>query len=181
MQSAVPRREASLQQPRLRGTAPGAWWVVEHRPGQVEHRPCALAVRMASSLLGCTNGDAAFGMREEIISYFSALVRPYLNSAANFRPTSTRKRLTNWSEFSRGPQAGGGLGTCPVRRDWRTWACSAWSKHSLWGGTYEYLSVPISTYEGVSKKMESGSSQQSMEREEEATDINWNKSCSDWI
>lgn len=63
MPSAAPGKDAPLQQPRLGGTGWGAaLWGPD---GQLRMgQPCALAARMASSLLGCTNRGTASRLRD---------------------------------------------------------------------------------------------------------------------
>lgn len=44
-------------------------------------------------------------------------------------PPSKRKTWINWHKFS----DCGSWNTCPVRRCWGRWACSAWRRGSFWG------------------------------------------------
>lgn len=71
---------------------------------------CALAAKTASRLLGCLNRTVATRPKEESIPFYSALLRPHLDSVSSNGFPKTRQ-TTNLNEFSvhQGPprQSGG--------------------------------------------------------------------------
>lgn len=104
----VAQEGSALQQPRLwdccwlGSSSLGLWWAAEH--GQ----PCALAPRMASGLLGCTNRGTSGRLKEGIIVPYSAVIRPCLTELS-FGPPKERH------ELERVQQRAQDLSICPIR------------------------------------------------------------------
>lgn len=63
-----------------------------------------------------------------------------------------------------------GWSTCPMRRSWQRWTCSAWR----WSGFGGDLTSACSAYEEVTNKMDPRSSQPCMAQEQETIAMNWN-------
>ncbi|KAK4829404.1 hypothetical protein QYF61_003885 [Mycteria americana] len=94
------------------------------------------------------NRDAVFGLWEEIIPRFSALVRPHLDTASNFEPTNARKRLANWREFSRGSQAGWGLEHLPSEEKLKELGLFSLKQTQFQGATNSHLGWRLNHFPG---------------------------------
>ncbi|KAK4813802.1 hypothetical protein QYF61_026384 [Mycteria americana] len=101
------RRKNPLQQYRLRTDQLGSssagrdLGILVDSKLNISHL-CALAVKTASSLLGCINRTIASRPTGGIIPFYSALVRPHLDPVSSIGCPKTRQ-TTNWKKFSRGP------------------------------------------------------------------------------
>lgn len=95
---------------------------------------CALAAKVANSMLAYIHRSTAIRPREAIVPSAQLLWDHTWNSTSSFGLPNTRRTSINWSKFSRGtPRWLQDWRTYPVRRGWRSWACPVWRSDGFWG------------------------------------------------
>lgn len=103
------------------------------------NQQCALAAKRAHSL-GCVNRLKLINSRlkDVINTLYSALNRLHPEYCIQFGTPQYKKTLVKLSNSGRSHQNGGAWSTCPVRRGWGTWVCSACRRDGF-GGSYQQL------------------------------------------
>lgn len=108
-------------------------WALRTPGPEAECEPTVcLAAKRDNNITDCVNSTASRS-KEVITPFIQHSLDCIQHTASSLGFPNTRKTLTNRSNFIL-HQNGRGWSTCPVRKDWRSWACSVWSKNSF-GGT----------------------------------------------
>ena len=99
-----------------------------------------LPAKRSSSIQGCSNKSST--SREGIITLHSSLVRSHLEYCVKFQVPQYKTDTDKPDQVQqRATIMVGSWRSCPVRRGWGSWDCSAWSKVGLMGTEQQPSSI----------------------------------------